>query len=537
MITWDDRFVRELPADPLETNVPRAVTGACYSRVAPTPVRAPRLLAASPEVAARLGLDVDALGRPPLLDALAGNGVLEGMKPYAACYGGHQFGSWAGQLGDGRAITLGELVAPDGARFEVQLKGAGPTPYSRHADGRAVLRSSLRELLCSEAMHHLGVPTTRALSLVATGDEVLRDVLYDGHAAMEPGAVVARVAPSFLRFGNLEILASRDDVTLLRALVDHALRWHFPELLPADGKPTRETYAALLVEIAERTADTIAHWMRVGFVHGVMNTDNMSLLGLTIDYGPYGFLEGFDPRWTPNTTDAHGRRYAYGNQPRIGAWNVARLAEAMAPLVEDVRDLERAVDTYATRFGATHTRLLAGKLGLAEFQGGASEDEGDAPLVHAMFELLARTETDVTIFFRALGRVPTDAATWKEPSEAAVSAWIGDAFYDRSALAGATLRGFVGWLGTWAARVREDGVSDAERRARMDAHNPWFVPRNWLAQEAIDAATAGDTSVLETLLDVARRPYDEQPGRARFAEKRPEWARHRVGCSMLSCSS
>jgi serine/tyrosine/threonine adenylyltransferase len=535
MPTWDDRFVRELPADPIETNVSRAVTGACFTRVAPTPVKAPRLVAYSREMAERLGLSPDDLGRAPWLDALAGNAVLPGMKPYAACYGGHQFGSWAGQLGDGRAITLGELVAPDGARFEVQLKGAGPTPYSRRADGRAVLRSSVREFLCSEAMHHLGVPTTRALALVTTGEEVLRDVLYSGHPAMEPGAIVTRVAPSFLRFGNLELLASRGEHDLLRALVDHALRWHFPALLPEDGKPTRETYAALLVEIAQRTAEMVAHFMRVGFVHGVMNTDNMSLLGLTIDYGPYGWLEGFDPRWTPNTTDASGRRYCYGNQPQVGAWNVARLAEAMGPLVESEAELRRGVAAYAERFDAHHQRMLAGKLGLAEWRGDPAT--GDTPLAEGLFALLTSAEVDMTIFFRALGDIPVAAETWREPKDEAVVGWLAEAFYDPAALSGERLRRFGGWLATWAARARQDDAADASRRERMSAHNPKYVLRNWLAQRAIDAALEGDESEITTLLDVVRRPYDEQPGRERYAEKRPEWARHRVGCSMLSCSS
>ena len=269
------------------------------------------------------------------------------MQPYAANYGGHQFGHWAGQLGDGRAITLGETINAAGERWELQLKGAGPTPYSRSADGRAVLRSSIREFLCSEAMHHLGVPTTRALSLVATGEAVVRDMFYDGHPKPEPGAIVCRVAPSFIRFGNFELPASRGDNALLRQLADFCIRRDFPEL-------RGRRRAALRRVVRRRSASAprvmVAHWMRVGFVHGVMNTDNMSILGLTIDYGPYGWVDNYDLDWTPNTTDAHGRRYRFGWQPKIAHWNLARLAQALSPLFTSVEPLQaglqRYVDTY-----------------------------------------------------------------------------------------------------------------------------------------------------------------------------------------------
>jgi uncharacterized protein YdiU (UPF0061 family) len=258
----------------------------------------------------------------------------------------HQFGTWAGQLGDGRAITLAEVEGRGGEAWEVQLKGAGPTPYSRRADGRAVLRSSLRELVCSEAMFHLGVPTTRALSLVITGQPIQRDLLYDGHPALEPGAVVCRVAPSFLRFGSYEIHAARDDVDTLRKLVRFTLERHYPRYL--DGE--RMDIVGFFDEVVQRTAWMVAEWMRVGFVHGVMNTDNMSILGLTIDYGPYGWLESFELDWTPNITDASGRRYRFGNQPQIAQWNLAQLAKALAPVVDDLDPLRRALDRYASEF-------------------------------------------------------------------------------------------------------------------------------------------------------------------------------------------
>ena len=350
-LTFDNRFVAELPADPEAGNFRRQVA-ACYSHVDPTPVAGPKLIGWSPEAAALLDLPGDAGDGAALAEVFAGNRLLPGMQPIATCYGGHQFGNWAGQLGDGRAINLGEIVNKKGERWTLQLKGAGPTPYSRTADGLAVLRSSLREFLCSEAMFHLGVPTTRALSLTLTGDEVVRDILYDGHPAPEPGAVVCRVAPSFTRFGHFEILAARRDVELLRQLLDFTIATDFPHLTAADAE-TR--YLDWFDDVTRRTADMIVHWMRVGFVHGVMNTDNMSVLGLTIDYGPYGWLEDYDPNWTPNTTDAATRRYRFGQQPAVGQWNLLQLANAIYPLIGDAEPLNAILGGYAKRY----TRRLA----------------------------------------------------------------------------------------------------------------------------------------------------------------------------------
>ena len=287
-LSFDNRFVAELPADPESENYRRQVA-ACYSHVDPTPVSGPRLIGWSPEVAALLDLPADPGDGEALAEVFTGNRLLPGMQPIATCYGGHQFGNWAGQLGDGRAINLGEIVNKKGERWTLQLKGAGPTPYSRTADGLAVLRSSLREFLCSEAMFHLGVPTTRALSLTLTGEEVVRDILYDGHPAPEPGAVVCRVAPSFTRFGHFEILAARRDTELLRQLLDFTIATDFPHLTAADAKAR---YLDWFDDVTRRTADMVVHWMRVGFVHGVMNTDNMSALGLTIDYGPLRLARG-----------------------------------------------------------------------------------------------------------------------------------------------------------------------------------------------------------------------------------------------------
>jgi uncharacterized protein YdiU (UPF0061 family) len=525
-LPFDDRFTAALPADPETGPRRRQVHGAAYSRVDPTPVAAPRTLAWSPEVAELLGLDPALCESDDFAAVFGGNRVPAGAQPYALCYGGHQFGSWAGQLGDGRAIALGEVLDRDGGHQTLQLKGAGPTPYSRSADGRAVLRSSIREFLCSEAVHHLGIPTTRALSLVTTGDAVVRDVLYDGHPRPEPGAVVCRVAPSFTRFGSFELPASRGDVGLLRALVETTIATDFPEL--ATG-PFEGQVAALFQEVCDRTADLVVHWMRVGFVHGVLNTDNMSILGLTIDYGPYGWLEDFDPGWTPNTTDAGTRRYRYGAQPQVVQWNLLQLANAFLQLTDDPAPLEAALDAYGERYADGFRRMVAERLGWGAPRAG---DEG---LVSELFELLAAVETDQVLFFRDLARVPVDPEGTAGDDD--LVAPIAGAWYQPDDLTGPHRERVVAWLRSWGRRVVAGGLDDGERRARMDACNPRFVLRNYLAQEAIDAAEAGDPSLVVELLDVLRRPYDEQPGRERFAARRPEWARTRVGCSMLSCSS
>ncbi|MBL8533745.1 MAG: YdiU family protein, partial [Betaproteobacteria bacterium] len=348
--SFDNTFVRQLPGDPESGSRRRQVHGALFSRVQPTPVAAPTLIAHSPEVAALVGIAPEDVATREFAEVFGGNSLIEGMEPYSANYGGHQFGNWAGQLGDGRAITLGEVVTPAGERWELQLKGAGLTPYSRTADGRAVLRSSVREFLCSEAMHHLGVPTTRALSLVATGEPVIRDMFYDGNPEPEPGAVVCRVAPSFIRFGNFELPSSRGDAALLERLIEFTIRRDYAEL--GGIVDTVERRARWFTEVCERTARMVAHWMRVGFVHGVMNTDNMSILGLTIDYGPYGWVDNFDRGWTPNTTDAQGRRYRFGQQSQIAYWNLWQLGNALVPAFPEVEPLQDALQRYIETYVA-----------------------------------------------------------------------------------------------------------------------------------------------------------------------------------------
>jgi uncharacterized protein YdiU (UPF0061 family) len=526
-LNFDNRFTEQLPGDPVDLNRPRQVHQAAFSRVQPAATAAPRLLAHSPEVLAMLGLDPSVAASDEFLQVFSGNATIDAMDPHAACYGGHQFGNWAGQLGDGRAITLGEIVTDTGERHMLQLKGAGPTPYSRTADGLAVLRSSVREFLCSEAMHHLGVPTTRALSLATTGDQVMRDMFYDGRPGLEPGAVVCRVAPSFIRFGSFELARSRDDLDLLRKLADHTITTHFPEL----GDPSPEVYTAWFAEVARRTADMIVHWQRVGFVHGVMNTDNMSIHGLTIDYGPYGWLEDYDPGWTPNTTDAQHKRYRYGAQPHIGQWNLTQLANAIYPLVEDVEPLQSALEVYINRYNEKWGTMMATKLGIA-----APEAELDQPLIGDLLDLLPKAEVDMTLFFRSLPDVAVSNGD-AEPSDDALLAPLLGAYYDPILLTGDVRVETLAWLRRYRERIAGEGRADADRKVAMNKVNPLYVLRNYLAQLAIDDAEKGDPTLVNELLDVLRNPYTEQPGRARFAEKRPDWARTRAGCSMLSCSS
>lgn len=524
-LVFDNRFVRELPADQETRNFRRQVVGAAYSRVQPTPVLNPQLIAYSPEAAALVDLEIDPYASSEFAEVFGGNRLLPGMDPFAMCYGGHQFGSWAAQLGDGRAINLGEVLNRRGEHWTLQLKGAGPTPYSRTADGLAVLRSSVREFLCSEAMYHLGVPTTRALSLVLTGENVLRDMFYDGHARKELGAVVCRVAPSFTRFGNFQIFASRGDTENLRRLVDFTIRADFPEL----GEPSLDVIAAWFAEVCRRTAEMVVHWMRVGFVHGVMNTDNMSILGLTIDYGPYGWLENYDPTWTPNTTDAGGRRYCFAQQPQVAMWNLLQLANALAPLFSDAEPLQRGLDGYAVSYNELWPRMVCRKLGLSEYR-----PDTDGPLIDQLFKILPLVETDMTIFFRRLEAIDTglEAAQDRELVEQ-----LSDAFYLPEQLTDDAIASWAQWLRLYQKRLVGSSFSREERLACMRAVNPKYVLRNYLAQLAIDQAEAGDTSLISRLLDVLRQPYADQPEHEAYAVKRPEWARHRAGCSMLSCSS
>jgi uncharacterized protein YdiU (UPF0061 family) len=472
------------------------------------------------ELAADCGWTIEEMQSEEMLHLVSGSEIHPESKPYAMCYGGHQFGHWAGQLGDGRAINLFEHIYND-KRYSFQLKGAGPTPYSRNADGLAVLRSSIREYLCSEAMHYLGIPTTRALSIITTGDEVMRDVLYDGHPAMEKGAIVCRVAPSFIRFGNFEIFASRKDIKNLKLLADYTIQYFYPHITANEATK----YLNFFKEVSQRTLDLMLHWQRVGFVHGVMNTDNMSILGLTIDYGPYGWIEDYNPNWTPNTTDAQGKRYRYGNQGNIALWNLVQLANALYPLIEDVPALEEVLDNFHTAWEERYPAMLASKLGLNE------NELEHKKLAIELSHLLAEEETDMTIFYRLIAQAERSMMTIE------IFQVICPAFYNLSEMADDTKLQWLSWIDRYLVFIKADSKLDLERRTEMNRLNPKYVLRNYMAQLAIDAAEKEDYSVLNELYILLKKPYDEQPDYEKWFVKRPDWARTKIGCSMLSCSS
>ena len=524
----DNRFIQQLPADSNTDNVCRKVLNASYSYVLPTKTHAPKLVSYSKDVAELIGLQEAECKTPLFTHVFTGNTVLEGMKPYACCYGGHQFGNWAGQLGDGRAINLGEVLTAGDEHYTLQLKGAGLTPYSRRADGLAVLRSSVREYLCSEAMHHLGVPTTRALSLALTGDEVMRDMFYDGRPKAERGAIVCRVAPSFTRFGSFQIYAAQGDIALLKKFVDVTLQDDFPHL----GAPSKQTYANLFAEVCAKTAEMIVHWQRVGFVHGVMNTDNMSILGLTIDYGPYGWLENYDPNWTPNTTDAGEKRYRFSHQPQIAYWNLNQLANTFYPLIEDEALLQQGLERYVETFNEGWNTMMVTKLGFAVY-----DDKKDKALLTELLEILPLVETDMTIFYRKLALFAIDGLDLATVNDDDLIKPIFEAYYQPEQLTPTYKKRMGEWLRVYVKRIRAAGIDDVQRQSRMNTVNPKYVFRNYLAQLAIDKAEAGDFSMVEELLELFRKPYAEQPDKQQYAEKRPDWARTRAGCSMLSCSS
>ncbi|WP_452222214.1 protein adenylyltransferase SelO [Lacinutrix salivirga] len=512
-------FTQHLPADPVLENTRRQVKKACFSYVTPKQTSNPLVIHTSPEMARSLGISPKDLKTEVFKNVVTGNKVLPETKPYAMCYGGHQFGNWAGQLGDGRAINLAQ-IEHNSKQWTLQLKGAGETPYSRTADGLAVLRSSIREYLCSEAMFHLGVPTTRALSLSLSGDSVLRDVMYNGNPEFEKGAIVARVAPSFLRFGNYEILAARQDKQTLKTLVDYTIKQHFKYL----GTPSKATYLKFFKTVSNLNLEMVIHWQRVGFVHGVMNTDNMSILGLTIDYGPYGWLEGFDLGWTPNTTDSQFKRYRFGNQPEIVLWNLYQLANALYPLIEDTEALQEVLESFRTDYQTQHLAMMKAKLGLENV------DENDGLLIQDLEKMLQLTETDMTLFFRLLSNFKSEA-----PLEGLKV--VKKAFYVPNEVSDTIASQWKNWFNKYALRLKNETLSDKERQEKMNAVNPKYVLRNYMAQLAIDDADKGDYKLIDDLFQLLKKPYDEQPEHEKWFAKRPDWARHKVGCSMLSCSS
>lgn len=513
-VTFRNDFVKRFKGDDTGNKKPRQTPGMLYSKALPTPVKGVTLLAWSDELAATLELAKPTAQND--IDILGGNKVTPSMQPYAACYAGHQFGNWAGQLGDGRAITLGELVTSAGEKWELQLKGAGPTAYSRRADGRAVLRSSVREYLMSEAMHYLRVPTTRAVSLVSTGEPVLRDMFYDGHPAYEPGAIVMRVAPSFLRFGNFEILAARGETENLRQLVNWTIDQYYPHWQGEDR--VLNWYK----EVVERTAVLMVEWMRVGFVHGVMNTDNMSILGLTIDYGPYSFVDNYDPAFTPNTTDLPGRRYAFARQAAIAKWNLSCLGGALLPLVPGQEELVQVLDSYDDVYWAAFYNMMANKLGLDEVK------EEDVPLITELEKMLAAVQPDMTIFYQLLTYLPAAI-----DSKEAMLRHFEESFYKELSENEGTL--FFNWIERYKERKKRNTISNEESVKRMQQANPRFILRNYLLHQAIEDLEKGDDSLFVQLQQAMKEPYTTK-GDA-FFQKRPTWANQKAGCSMLSCSS
>ncbi|WP_372880639.1 YdiU family protein [Psychromonas sp.] len=528
-LKFDNRLLAQLPADKETGNFCRSVESAAYSFVTPAASQNARLIAVSEEFAAQLGFTEQDINSEQFAQVMTGNELLEGMQPYSLCYGGHQFGQWAGQLGDGRAINLGELVTKNLGHQTLQLKGAGKTPYSRRADGMAVLRSSIREFLCSEAMFHLGIPTTRALSLCLTGEQVVRDVMYDGNPALEPCAVVCRVSPSFLRFGSFQLPASRGDEQLLQQLVEFSINSDYPHLLPANGEFNQQVYLNWFSEVCERTSDMIVAWMRVGFVHGVMNTDNMSILGETIDYGPYGWIDNFDLNWTPNTTDEQHKRYRFGGQAQISQWNLFQLANAIFPLIGEAEPLQRLLSDYGIHYKRKWCNMMAAKLGFKDYQG-----EGDLALFESLEKLLSTVETDMTIFYRLLAKIPNDLNTQTATGWLAI---LGPCYYSMLELNEQYLQEFTRWLRSYLLRVNIDGLKQEQRAEAMNKVNPNYVLRNYIAQQAIELAEQGDFSEIIKLQKILKKPYDQQPEHTSYARKRPDWARDKIGCSMLSCSS
>jgi uncharacterized protein YdiU (UPF0061 family) len=477
----------------------RGLGPAYWTALPSQPLPEAHWVARSDALAAELGVS-EWLRSEQALQILAGNAPAQDLAPLATVYSGHQFGVWAGQLGDGRALLLGEVDSPAG-RQEVQLKGSGLTPYSRMGDGRAVLRSSIREFLCSEAMHHLGIPTTRALAVVGSPQPVIRE-------AVETAAVVTRVAPSFLRFGHFEHFAhTAADTAALRRLVNAVIERYFPECQDAT-----QPLLAWLGEVARRTARLMAQWQAVGFCHGVMNTDNLSILGLTIDYGPFGFLDGFDPAHICNHSD-HSGRYAYARQPGVAWWNLHALAQAIVPLLDGAPDdsLSDAIEPFKDEFGTSIQRALRAKLGLA------TERDDDMALIDDLLRTMAKERTDYTIAMRRLGEFSS--------AEGAANERVRDLFIDRAA--------FDAWAVRYAQRLRAENSIDAERRVRMDRTNPKFVLRNHLAEQAIRRAGEGDFAELARLAAVLRRPFDDQPEHEADAGFPPDWAQQ----LSVSCSS
>ena len=465
-----------------------------FSPVMPSRLDDPVIVSSNRQLAEQLGIDPAELNQPEMLELMSGNFPVTNIKPIALVYSGHQFGVWAGQLGDGRAMTLGELpVGNDATLWDIQLKGAGPTPYSRFADGRAVLRSSIREYLCSEAMHGLGVATTRALCLIDSKTQVYRE-------EVEPGATVCRVAQSHIRFGSFEHFHYRNQPEAVKALADYVIERHFPESVNDEDR-----YLKMFENSVLKTAKMIAQWQSVGFAHGVMNTDNMSILGDTIDYGPFGFLDNYNPDFICNHSDTNGR-YSFKNQPSVGLWNLNALATSLTTLLSN-EELIGALKQYEPEFLNQFRHIMAEKIGLEEYQ---PEDES---LINQLLELMQTNNVDYTIFFRSLCEFSNNNPT------------VRDQFLDRE--------GFDSWADKYLQRLATQSSTDAQRHGEMLAKNPKYILRNYMAQAAIEQAYQGDYTEVQLLLKVLQTPFDEHPDAEKYAGLPPDWAE----AISVSCSS
>ncbi|NNB94264.1 YdiU family protein [Corallococcus exiguus] len=467
------------------------------ARVAPAPFPDAHVVSVNPAALRLLGLDAEEAARPEFARVFGGATPLPGMEPLAMVYAGHQFGVYVPRLGDGRALLLGEVRGPDGDRWDLQLKGGGPTPFSRGGDGRAVLRSTVREYLASEALHALGIPTTRALCILGSRTPVYRE-------EVETGAMLVRLAPSHVRFGTFEFFHHTEQPGHVATLADHVIAAHFPHLAGQEGR-----HARFFAEVVERTAQLVARWQAVGFAHGVMNTDNMSILGLTLDYGPYGFLDDFDPGFVCNHSDHQGR-YAFDQQPRVALWNLACLGEALLTLITE--DEARAtLSLFQPTFARHFLTRMREKLGLTQ---GRDEDRS---LLEDLFTLMAGSHVDYARFFRALNRF--------DSSPGARNDALRDHFLPPE--------GFDGWAERYRVRLESEGSVDGERHARLDRVNPKYVLRNWVAQQAIARAQEGDFAEVDRVLALVSAPFDEHPGQEAYAASPPTWGRHLV----VSCSS
>ncbi len=505
-------YIEKFPGDFSQNPMQRQTPKVLFSLAEPVEFPNPELIVFNEKLSEEIGLGkIENRNDENFLSAAF---IPKHLKTYATAYAGHQFGNWAGQLGDGRAIFAGEIENEIGEKTEIQWKGAGATPYSRNADGRAVLRSSVREYLISEAMHHLKIPTTRGLSLSFTGENVMRDMLYDGNPEYEKGAVIVRTAESFLRFGHFELLSAQKEFDALRKLADFTIENYFPEI----DAESPDKYSEFFQKVAERTADLMVEWYRVGFVHGVMNTDNMSVLGLTIDYGPFSFLDEYNLNFTPNTTDLPGRRYAFGNQAKIAQWNLWQLANALFPLIKDEKVLEKILNDFSNNFWKKHDEMMAKKFGFTEILKG--DDVFFTEIQHLMEDL----KIDYTLFFNRLETLDeiTDLKLYFE-----------DIFY--SELSDEQFLNFEKFISKYKKRLEKNMISKTKSLVLMKKNNPKFILRNYLLFECIKELNEGKRDLFDKILIALENPYEEIF--PEFSGKRPSKYDGQTGSSTLSCSS